>query len=225
MLLSMSKALGTLTFTIVFLIGCVEEPNSFSIPSDMATTLEHQQIQQIVLDLEQNFKTIGLEINLNKIPIIVTDTISGDGKCMQAENSQNILIHKRLFKSENLDPNLNQISRLWSVIAHEIGHCYFGRTHEEKNIFPYSGFVFQSINKIRTQDTYLCFNVFTQVWPGTLMGAQGLSVVPQGLKTFYLKELIGRLNHPQIDDILQTKDIVLVNEVEALGSWQSTTCF
>lgn len=190
----------------------------------MASPSDQAYIDLAIDEIQQTLNQIGVNKNLNSIPIIVTDSISGDGKCINSGNSRSILIHKRLFQYEDLDPNLQQISRLWSVLLHEIGHCYFYRSHEHKEVFADDGYVFQLSHKIKFQQAYHCFHSHNSSWPGTVMGPQGISVAPESLKEFYIKELVGQFPVPDTRDILQPPIISLTEETNISDSSFSTEC-
>lgn len=194
------------------------------VPVNIASISDQHEIETVVFEIEQLLRHFGASRNLKSIPIVVTDTLTGDGRCVLSAENNAILINKSLFSYEDLDPQLQQISRLWSVILHEIGHCYFYREHEDKHIFASHGHVFQFKNKLKIQNDYQCFYTSRNLWPATVMGKNGISVTPESLKEFYVKELIGHLAHPTQADLLKYQEVSLTDETAVLDDSEPISC-
>ena len=110
------------------------------------------------------------------------------------------------------------------MILHEIGHCYFYREHEDKYIPATQGHVFQFKNKLKVQNDYQCFYSSKTFWPATVMGKNGISVTPESLKEFYVKELIGHLARPTQADLLQYQEVSLASEATVLDDSEPISC-
>lgn len=193
-------------------------------PQNIASASDQITLDIMISEIEDILRNIGITKSLSTIPILVTDQISGDGKCSLTGSQNYIAIHKDLFHYEDLDSNIDQIPRLWFVLLHEIGHCYFYRHHESKKILPTRGYVFTFINKVNTDLGYLCFHSYKESWPATVMGPNGLSTAPSSLKTFYVEELIGNVQEPTAADLLNHKGIRLVENTQATESSTPLSC-
>lgn len=210
----MSKAFTLLAFSFL-IIGCSKQFYNFDIPVNIASLDESLAIESVVQDIEGLFKEMGIEADIRKIPIVVTDSIQGDGRCQVSLDSSAILIHSQVFLNDDHDPNLNQISRLWSVILHEIGHCYFYRTHEDKQIPAPKDFVFLFKSKMATPSGYECHYGLRSTWNSTVMSPKGLSITPQSLKKFYIQELVGLNPDPKLSDLLKHSNVQVVHQSQA----------
>lgn len=204
--------------------ACIDTPET-DIPANIASTEEEYEVESVLYEIQNLLRLNGSAKNLKSIPVVITDTLLGDGKCILSSEGDAILINKLLFMMDDLDPNLKQISRLWSVLLHEIGHCYFFRSHEEKRITAYEGYVFQFKNRLRINEEYHCYNSNLKTLPGTVMGKNGISVAPEELKDLYVKELINKSQVPTVEELLGTSVIRLNPEINVQDTSEPTDCY
>lgn len=203
-----------LLFSISILcLSCSKKNEQFIAPEDLSSLEEKSILSDVINELENIFVDIGRPLNLSRIPIIITNTLplGNLGRCVQDSDSSTILINKNIF--DDYDKNSKSISNLWSVLAHEIGHCYFGRTHAEKDIAAPNTKKFKNIYSVMSDSSYYCFPNYRDTWRGTLMYEDyRIFVVPNSLKKFYIEELVGIITSPTLEDILMSPDVSLVDE-------------
>jgi hypothetical protein len=200
-------------FIAIFMcISCSKKEAQFVAPQDISSVEEKSILNATIAELESMFLEIGQPVSLSRIPIIITDTMPSttSGRCIIDSDSSIILINKNLF--DEYDKNLITINALWTVLAHEVGHCYFGRAHTEKDISAPNSKSFRNIYNVFTASGYFCFPNYRDTWSGTLMyEGYRIFVVPNSLKKFYIEELVGRIIVPTADDILKSPDVQLVD--------------
>jgi hypothetical protein len=206
------KLILLFSFSILCL-SCSKKNEQFIAPEDISSVEEKSILSDVISELEDTFADIGKPLDLSRIPIIITNTLplGTAGRCAQDSDSSTILINKNIF--DDYDKNSKSISSLWSVLAHEIGHCYFGRAHTEKDIAAPNTKKFKNIYSILSGSSYYCFPNYRDTWSGTLMYEDyRIFVVPNSLKKFYIEELVGTITSPTLEDILKSPDVSLVDE-------------
>lgn len=206
--------------------GCSKQfETNTEIPANIASFDESYAIEYVIDDIEKLFKQMHISVNIRAIPIIVTNNIAGDGRCQLSLETSAILIHPNVFNNDDNDPNLNQIPRLWSVILHEIGHCYFFRSHEEKNILAPEDHMFLFKSKIATPNGYECHYALRSSWKSTVMGQNSLSITPENLKRFYVQELVGMNPNPSLSDLLEeAPNIQVIHHSQAPHRTMPVSC-
>lgn len=192
----------------ICLLRC-QQQSDFPVPKDIGTLSDKQKINATITEIENDLFTLGIDIDLQELPIIVSDKLLNGalGLCYEG---QAIVINKAHFVANPM-PNPRGATWLWETLSHEIGHCYFQRTHENKIIKARDGYVFQQKNFF-TSSTYndgaelKCTYSYSPIFSSTLMSVDyPVSSIPAEMKLFYLKELVGIIEKPTFEDILEFK--------------------
>jgi hypothetical protein len=129
-----------LCFCLAGLISCNKdvnllksELNEYAVPADEATPAERQEIDDTLASISQKAAQYGYFNDFKSIPVLVTSedsTVTGrEGMCQWDKNYRGIFIkiNRRVF---DRDRSLGRFRAVFSVLLHEIGHCYLGRQHE-----------------------------------------------------------------------------------------------
>lgn len=183
----------------VYFIGC-----SNSIPDDEATPEERLMIQDILNETQELLLNLGIKKDLSLIPIIVSDNFNAraSGACFKGRNNKGraIVLKKNVLSgiSSGLSSN-----RLWQTLMHEIGHCYFNRTHRAKFLIPETNFVFNFYLLNEYADKPRCHIQIMPYLNASVMNQErGFPLrYPLEIKIFYLKELVGLVKEPTLGNI------------------------
>ena len=134
----------SLIFLILASVSCLNKTHlklsDPDAPASEASALQSSQIEEELKKLEVEFSELGVDINLHKIPVIVKP-MSDLGRCTSNDKGKSlwITINPIIFQSPSRgDYSMNETT-LYSVLLHEIGHCYFGRQHEENEYVSMEG--------------------------------------------------------------------------------------
>lgn len=185
----------------VLFLGCQEK---IPIPEDIATKSDKKRINTVLDDIKSHLFSLDINIDLNKLPIIVSDSVYKNAAGLCYENEA-IVISKYQVENHYEPSYPGEISNLWLTLAHEIGHCYFGRNHENKIIRSKPDHTFERKKYWypfnNTSDLNCYFDYFNS-FSGTLMSIDpSVGFVPQEMKQFYLKELAGIITIPSETNI------------------------
>lgn len=195
--------------SISVLASCAKQPD-IHIPKDEATSSEKRHLQQIKSEIVKLFKQEGVHLDLNDVPIVVSSenlegnaglcVRDGDGAPVYMQLSPLLLSRSRsdLHSSAVEEPG-------FIILLHEIGHCYFGREHDPA--------------KLRAEDHLMVFTEKTSGGPSTLalthlpvsiMAEDYDSLLPNSLKIYYVRELLGRDRFTHAKDLLRYSDVELI---------------
>lgn len=177
------------------------------IPLNEASVEEVSLIDDIKKDIAQIALSYGVSLDLDKLPIIVSDKqdipnadgVSGyQGLCFLDENGKGtaILLSKRMLKSDLYEaekPKKDEIALdTFRTLLHEVGHCYFGREHES-NVLESKNFQLTIRQKKETYN----FSFL----PASIMDNSAGTIIPNSLKRYYVAEIIGYYRAKSLQEV------------------------
>ncbi len=156
-------------------------------PSNQASVAVKTEIEEELIRLEKDFKEVGVEIDLNRLPVVVAPLPHGVvGRCQYGKKNTGIFIilSPVLFPAPGeflpLDAELFEKDFV-RVLLHEIGHCYFKRDHEAPTYLEDPGHSFELNHDGRTV-------LFDRI-PRSLMPAESTYRMPKALRSYYVAEM------------------------------------
>ncbi len=119
----------------MLIVSCgKKELNSIVIPADEATDAEKEILFKALDRIQDEFDGIGVSVNLRSIPYhVATLDSSLAGYCAyRADGSPiGIAINHSVFNYWGSETELHY-GPIYKVLLHEIGHCFFGRDHDQE---------------------------------------------------------------------------------------------
>ena len=184
-------------FLLTLLLGCGKKTilTNPPLPENQASTAVQGEIEEELIRLEEDFKSIEINLDLNQMPVIVSPLPFGVvGRCQYGKDNQGIFIilSPTLFPADGYRPLDSFLfeKEFVKVLIHEIGHCYFKRMHEEPLFLEIPGSSFE----LRQADGNVIFDKI----PKSVMPAESTYRMPKALRNYYLSELAGKaLLHDQ----------------------------
>lgn len=176
-------------FLVLLLVGCGQKTiyTDPSTPSNQASSLMKSEIDEELIRLEKDFQDVGVDIDLQKLPVVVAPLPPGVvGRCQYGKRNTGIFIilSPALFPRTGdylpLDADLFEKDFV-RVLLHEIGHCYFKRDHEEPSYLEDPGHSFELTHEGRSV-------VFDRI-PRSLMPAESTYRMPKALRRYYVAEM------------------------------------
>lgn len=166
-------------------------------PENQASTSVQAEIDEELNRLEEDFKALNVDINLNEMPVIVSPLPFGVvGRCQYGKDNRGIFIilSPALFPADGFRPMDTFLfeKEFVKVLVHEIGHCYFRRMHEEPDYLMIPGSSFE----LRHEQGNVIFDKI----PKSVMPAESTYRMPITLRNYYLSELAGKahMDNPTI---------------------------
>lgn len=158
-----------------------------AMPSNQASLTVRSEIEEELVRLEKDFQAIDVNIDLHKMPVIVSPLPFGVvGRCQYGKRNTGvfIILSPALFPGPEtflpLDSELFEKDFV-RVLLHEIGHCYFRRDHEEPSFLESPGSSFELRHEGRSV-------MFDRI-PRSLMPAESTYRMPKALRGYYIAEL------------------------------------
>ncbi|MFL5784376.1 MAG: hypothetical protein ACJ76H_07210 [Bacteriovoracaceae bacterium] len=197
-------------FLIMLLVSCGRKTvyTYPPVPANEASPEVRAEITDELVQLEKDFDSIGVKINLQEMPVVVSPLPFGVvGRCQYAEKEKGayIILSPLLFPREEylpLDAYLYEKDFV-RVLIHEIGHCYFHRQHEEPKFLESSGNSFE----LHYEGT----DVVEDKIPVSVMPAESIYRMPKALKLYYLSELAGKARLTDAVILRQFADFSIVS--------------
>lgn len=116
------------------LISCgKEQANNIVLPSNEATEAENQILSGVLDKLQADFDAIGVDVDLRSIPYhVATMDNSLGGYCVYKADGTptGIAINHAIFNYWPTETE-TQYGPIYRILLHEIGHCFFGRDHDD----------------------------------------------------------------------------------------------
>ncbi len=166
-------------------------------PENQASSSVQAEIEEELVRLENDFKELDVQVDLNRMPVIVSPLPFGVvGRCQYGKDNRGIFIilSPSLFPADGFRPMDSFLFEkdFVKVLIHEIGHCYFRRMHEEPLFLEIPGSSFE----LRHADGNVIFDRI----PKSLMPAESTYRMPKTLRSYYLSELAGKalLDNPTV---------------------------
>lgn len=159
-------------------------------PENQASTSVIEEIDEELVLLEKDFKDLGVDLDLMRMPVIVSPLPYGVvGRCQYGKNNQGvfIILSPSLFPMEGFRPMDSVLFEkdFVKVLIHEIGHCYFNRAHNEPEYFEIPGSSFELHHEFG--------NVIFDKIPKSVMPSESTYRMPKSLRHYYLSELAGKI--------------------------------
>jgi hypothetical protein len=197
-------------FLIMLLVSCGRKTvyTYPPVPANQASPQVRAEISDELVQLEKDFDSIGVKINLHEMPVVVSPLPFGVvGRCQYGEKEKGvyIILSPLLFPREEflpLDAFMYEKDFV-RVLIHEIGHCYFHRQHEEPKFLQSSGNAFE----LHYEGT----DVVEDKIPVSVMPAESIYRMPKALKLYYLSELAGKAKLTDPVDLRQFADFTIVS--------------
>lgn len=157
------------------------------IPVDQATSSDRLRIQETLGEIEELIASFGVPVDFKSIPIVVTDDMEAAGVCQRDPSGSRtyIGIHSLIMNIGN--PSFGTTSPLFDVLLHEIGHCYFGRNHDDTQIERDGA----DIIIVETGPGWRREIPYASV-PASIMISEVSVALPVSLKRYYVGELLGK---------------------------------
>lgn len=177
-------ARALILMTLVASSACTKSARR--LPHDEATPEERSQVNAELTRLEQEARAAGHDLNLKRIPVLITADGAGDlepfaGKCARSLKGRPIFIQlDRSILQRPVEDGVSSLLR--SVLLHEIGHCYFDREHDDTVLAEKGSFV----NWKTATGNHALPDL-----PASMMNADAnYGLVPKSLESYYLREIL-----------------------------------
>lgn len=155
------------------------------LPEDKASALESSQLDEALSKIQSDFDEIGVEINVRSIPYTVNDLGENAGICVRRADGRpkGISIDHKTFWGFDFDRN-HELPQIYNTLLHEIGHCFFNRSHEDDWLqVPQKCFLAKYYpDRSPTKDMSLQLSV---------MNIIGWNVIPTSIWPYFVKEIAG----------------------------------
>lgn len=125
---------------LLFLSACGKHPDgagaaSLPPPADEATPSQRSLIDATLTKIELITAGLGQPRKFRAVPVLVTSDnqylTEAKGSCVRlGDRPQFILVSPAVLKFEAPLPPDALTSSFFPILLHEIGHCYFGRSHD-----------------------------------------------------------------------------------------------
>src|SRR5690349_10607583 len=117
---------------LIFLVSCGKQTlvEGQKFPVNEASKLESDKLEDALAIIQEEFDRQGIKVDLKALPYSVSD-IDAYGICYYKNSGKplGIALNHELF--ENTYESSQSYGLLFKVLAHEIGHCFFDRRHDE----------------------------------------------------------------------------------------------
>jgi hypothetical protein len=196
-----------LTFLLTACAKAKEKSPDLAPPPDQSSAEETKAINATLARIEALTVEVGDERHFRSLPIIVRETADASvvpnfGACIRsAGKAQYILLKKEVFVQEKRLVKMEAADRtLFRVLLHEIGHCYFGREHDNARIESEGQFL--EITSGGKSLQYMSLDVSAM--------AEATLVQPSALDKYYVAELLGLARATSPDEIKPFAEVKFV---------------
>lgn len=173
-------------FLVLFASGCGKGGRGMNLPQDTSTPEEKQKIASALAIIEKDLSDGGVYKDLNAVRVIVADFDDKmtKGRCYQRDDGTPvaIVLNHEILSQDSHDDNL--MPWYFTVLLHEVGHCYFDREHENEMIsLGNQELVFPlTVDKKKAE--------YTMSWISpTVMNVNGGRMILKELRGYYVKEI------------------------------------
>lgn len=170
-------------------------------PIDESTPPQASKISDTLNKISQLASSQGLSTNFRALPVIVTSQNLGPGGhyafcSLDADgNGKYIAVSSKVFNHEG---RTKGASLLFSVLLHEIGHCYFHRSHDDRAVGK-DGF---RVEVDEDDDDGSIDRFSFDKFPVSIMSTNLRSFgTPSILEAYYVKEIVGKFEVRSADDV------------------------
>ena len=203
------RNLTLVVFSLILCGGCGHQD---PLPADTGTRAEHAQLESTLQELEDQFQEVGVNVDLRRLPIIITEEFQADAAAICAHDRY-IAIRSQTFK-DSLSTTGN--SGIWRTMLHEIGHCYFKLNHYDRRLSAPIGSSFAMEERFLSNNSRpACRLELNDRISGTVMSINEHSFTKsRALKLYWVMEVAGMVRDP-FSDLLNMPGISLVNKSQA----------
>ena len=179
-------------FPIIFLLftACSQQVQMVEgpalIPQNQASIEQDEKINKTLDEIDSVLDELGVDIDLSIVPVVVMD-IKPAGQCFRTKDKVGIYM---VIDTEIVDaPARGEHfeSPLFSVLLHEIGHCYFERDHSYGELRADGKVV--SVNYEDYTDEFASLDFY--FLPTTIMHDKVSFPMPKKLRKYYVSEVVG----------------------------------
>lgn len=175
----------TLSLFFVLLSCGKQQASSIVLPGNQATDAEAALLSGALEVIQDEFDSHNVNVNLRSLPYHVSELRPElAGYCMfRNGNPVGIVLNKNIFHNWIIETDYDY-GVLYNVLLHEIGHCFFGRDHDNEEF---------SVDGFELHITYE-LNVSPLVVTGvkkTVMADHAWPFIPKRLWPYYVKEIAG----------------------------------
>jgi hypothetical protein len=178
-------------------LGCGKNIPVQTLPVNSATPEETQKIDEALALIQADLAEEGIHKNLRRVKIIVADLDdpSIQGRCYRnAGKGVALVMSHQILAQESPDEDL--YPWYFTVLLHEIGHCYFNRDHETEVIpFPNKEVVYSAASSRPGKE-------HTGAWISpSVMNLASDRYMLKALRRYYVKEVAGLDRVRSIEDL------------------------
>lgn len=186
-----------------------------SVPESKATADEQAAIDTTLDEISNLTEKFGPRKTFDTIPIVVNDEdmnkTKRGGFCSYGPSY--ISINKAVFK-----PGSDDESNLFNILLHEIGHCYFGRAHDQTTFFK-DGFWVSVTTRdyVRRRATSQLENEICVSMMCTSSQSTGLTKppTPYQLREYYVGEILQKIRARKLSDFEKFGDVQFLAKAKA----------
>jgi hypothetical protein len=177
-----------------------EAARRLPLPADEATSEERAAIDATLTRIEGLTVELGHPHAFRDLPVILTtdDRTYTDhpAGCVSVDGApQFILVKRTVLLNEARIAEGGAESTLFRVLLHEIGHCYFHRSHEEAHISQDGEMIELTVGEDGA-GSHLDYAVLD----ATVMVPETLTL-PVALEKYYVAELLGLARAKSLEDL------------------------
>lgn len=202
------------TVTMMTMVACQrpETPPSPERPPDIATQAEHDQIRAALANLSALAAASGVG-DFSSFPVLVVDSFAGEGAaaaayCQRGADGRGAFVgvlRSTLRRAEARRWEWGDDSFLEMILLHELGHCVFGRGHDDTLLekegwhlsFRYGG---------ARGDRFFNFRIQASVMHSSPLLTDPF---PESLKRYYVAELAGLRRWASLDDVAREEGVLV----------------
>ena len=165
------------------------------VPPDEATPEERAMLDKTLTEIEKLTGEVGRAQSFRALPVLVTtespkETLRYAACYSEEGRGRFITVNRFVLEKEKYFAAGSEESTLFQVLLHEIGHCYFGRTHDDTQI---------SLHKLRAvlKEGNVERGLALRSLNSSAMHSKNLMVISH-LKRYYVAEIIGLVPAPDL---------------------------
>jgi hypothetical protein len=190
---------------ILLLFSCGKPQQLRGLPQNRASQSEQEILNNVLTNIQKYFDDLNIKINLKSIRYSV-NSLGGTkvGICYRKKNGQGIgiAIDHTVFLSEI--ESENYYGRIYNILLHEIGHCFFNRNHEEKFLNLDGQQMIVRLDPLSNAQ-----HAYNQFVTSIMVPYEAFVIMPKILWPYYIKEIAGIDRIENIEDVKQYAELSL----------------
>lgn len=174
------------------------DTQTLALPADETTADQKAMIEDTLAKIEATTASLGQPRSFRSIPVIVTTEKhylnEAKGACVKlADRPQFILVSPEVLDFEQRLSPSSKASTLFPVLLHEIGHCYFQRSHDSTKISLAGSDISLTTKASRAEEVVGSLDASVMT-PETL-------VMERQLERYYVAEVMGLAKAHRLEDV------------------------